>query len=271
MGGGFVAAAGEVQPDQAARVEHPQGIHPLGRHVHPAVGGGGAHEEQLLGLEEGDVVGGEGAGGLAHGCGARGGGAWSWRSSCRSTTQRKAEPSAPAAVIRAATEGSNRSFRPSGGRSGCCRKRVSVTITAGTRCGWPVESPWPAPASFPATPACAGPPAAGRGRAGSRLVEVALHEGSHPEQHHHLGPLIEGGGLQADRADQEIAPFIRCEGCAAAFLGDHEVVVEGLGAELVERVHLAGGRWCAGHAKTSSCSRDAACLRRRSKQAKVSG
>ena len=39
--------------------------------------------------------------------------------------------------------------------------------------------------------------------AGAQLhqVEVALHKGSHAQQHHHLGPLIEGGWLNADRAD----------------------------------------------------------------------
>jgi hypothetical protein len=36
-------------------------------------------------------------------------------------------------------------------------------------------------------------------------------------------------------------------------------------------VHLAGTSWCAGHARTFSCSSDAACLSLRSKQAKVSG
>ena len=44
-----------------------------------------------------------------------------------------------------------------------------------------------------------------------------------------------------------------------------------IGIELVEMVHFAGSSWCAGHARTFSCSSDAACLSLRSKQAKVSG
>ena len=48
-------------------------------------------------------------------------------------------------------------------------------------------------------------------------VEVALHEGSHAPQHHHLGPLIEGGWLQADGADQKVAPLISGE-CSSSLM-----------------------------------------------------
>ena len=98
-------------------------------------------------------------------------------------------------------------------------------------------------------------------------VEVALHKGSHAQQHHHLGPLIEGGWLNADRADQEVAPLICGESSSAlgqypqhvgvghldrpqpgdaerpavALLGDHRVVFERhLGVETIGEHALVG-------------------------------
>jgi hypothetical protein len=45
-------------------------------------------------------------------------------------------------------------------------------------------------------------------------VVVPLHEGHHPEQHDPLRALVERVRLQADRADQEVAPFGGREGPA---------------------------------------------------------
>jgi hypothetical protein len=56
VGGGFIAAAGEIEPRDAPAAQHPEGVHTLGGHVHPAVGGGGADEEQLLLRDEFDVL-----------------------------------------------------------------------------------------------------------------------------------------------------------------------------------------------------------------------
>ena len=98
-------------------------------------------------------------------------------------------------------------------------------------------------------------------------VEVALHKGSHAQQHHHLGPLIEGGWLNADRADQEVAPLVCGESSSAlgqypqhvgvghldwpqpgdaerpavALLGNHRVVFERhLGVEAIGEHALVG-------------------------------
>ncbi len=53
MGRGFVTAAGQVQIADGGVVDHPEGVHALGRQVHPALARSGGNEEQMLFGDEG--------------------------------------------------------------------------------------------------------------------------------------------------------------------------------------------------------------------------
>ena len=67
VGGGFIAAASQVEIDHRALVQHAQRVEPFRRQVHASVGRRGGDEEQLLPLDEGAHVVGNGTPAQAHG------------------------------------------------------------------------------------------------------------------------------------------------------------------------------------------------------------